>query len=217
MYRATNTRVCCQIISRSERVINSRSLTSLTRTGSRLRMEWDKSAMYRATTLHLYRYCLLWIILNFIHSNLFPFFFFCDALLGVEHYSSAVSTAAAHRVHCHPNRRQLPSNHDLKKKKVFDRTTHTAYIALVRSVLEYGATVCDPYLKQDINKLERIQRQAACFITKDYRSREPGCIENTLKKLQLPPRSRSPQTAEADHTAQDGWGAWCQRCHQNIS
>ena len=93
---------------------------------------------------------------------------------------------------------------------------HTTYIALVWSTLEYVATVWDQYLKHNINKLECIQRQAAGFIT-DYRSREPGCIENMLKKLQLPPRSRSPQTAEADHTAQDGWGAWCQRCHQNIS
>ena len=41
----------------------------------------------------------------------------------------------------------------------------------------------DPYLKlkQNINKLERIQCQAARFITKDCKSREPGCIEDVLK------------------------------------
>ena len=47
----------------------------------------------------------------------------------------------------------------------------TAYIALVRSVLEYGAVVWDPYLQKDIDKLERIQRIGARFITGDYRSR----------------------------------------------
>ena len=53
-----------------------------------------------------------------------------------------------------------------------------AYIALVRSRLEYAETVWDPYYQQDMEKLERVQRQAARFITKDYRTREPGsCIE----------------------------------------
>jgi hypothetical protein len=48
-----------------------------------------------------------------------------------------------------------------------------AYISLVRSVLEYGAIIWDPYQKNDIEKLEKIQRRAR-FINKDYRSREEG-------------------------------------------
>ena len=62
-----------------------------------------------------------------------------------------------------------------------------AYITLVRSTLEYGAVVWDPYLKQDIERLERIQRQAARFIMRDYRSRDPGCIGRMLDYLSLPP------------------------------
>jgi hypothetical protein len=62
-----------------------------------------------------------------------------------------------------------------------------AYIALVRSTLEYGAAVWDPYLQQDINRLERIQRLAARFITGDYKSRDPGCIGRMLDLLKLPP------------------------------
>ena len=62
-----------------------------------------------------------------------------------------------------------------------------AYITLVRSTLEYGAVVWDPYLKQDVERLERIQRQAARFITKDYKSREKGCIGKMLQELDLPP------------------------------
>ena len=36
-----------------------------------------------------------------------------------------------------------------------------SYIALVRSTLEYGAIVWDPYKLQDIQSIEKIQRQAA--------------------------------------------------------
>ena len=61
-----------------------------------------------------------------------------------------------------------------------------AYIALVRSTLEYGAAIWDPFLKQDAEKLERIQRQGARFIKRDYRSREPGCVTRMLQELQLP-------------------------------
>ena len=44
----------------------------------------------------------------------------------------------------------------------------TAYISLVRSVLEYSSSVWDPYLDKDIKKLEKIQRNAARFVKKDY-------------------------------------------------
>ena len=45
----------------------------------------------------------------------------------------------------------------------------TAYLSLVRSVLEYGATIWDPYLAKDINSLEMDQRKAARFVKHDYR------------------------------------------------
>ena len=44
----------------------------------------------------------------------------------------------------------------------------TAYIALVRSVLEYSCTVWDPHYKEDITRLEKIQRKAARFVKGDY-------------------------------------------------
>jgi hypothetical protein len=62
-----------------------------------------------------------------------------------------------------------------------------AYISLLRSKLEYGAVVWDPYLKQDIDRVERIQRQAARFITGDYTTREEGCVTRMLRDLNLPP------------------------------
>ena len=62
-----------------------------------------------------------------------------------------------------------------------------AYIAVIRSLLKYCATVWDKYLKQDVDCLERVQRQAARFIKRDYRSRETGCVGHMLQELNLPP------------------------------
>ena len=44
----------------------------------------------------------------------------------------------------------------------------TAYISLVRSILEYSAVVWDPHLKKDTDQLEAIQRRAARFVHNDY-------------------------------------------------
>ena len=60
-----------------------------------------------------------------------------------------------------------------------------AYTTLVRSLLDYGSIVWDPYLKQDIDKLERVQKQAARFITGDYKSRDEGCVTRMLETLEL--------------------------------
>ena len=61
-----------------------------------------------------------------------------------------------------------------------------AYIALVRSILEYGAVVWDPYQSRDIIAVEKVQRQAARFIKNDYKSRFEGCVMSMLEDLKLP-------------------------------
>ena len=48
------------------------------------------------------------------------------------------------------------------------RTKATAYTSLVRPGMEYAAPIWDPYLQEDINSLEKIQRKAARWAKSDY-------------------------------------------------
>ena len=62
----------------------------------------------------------------------------------------------------------------------------TAYISLIRSTLEYSSVIWDPFLQKDIDKLEKVQRQAARFISGDYISDDHGCVTQMLSDLHLP-------------------------------
>ena len=43
----------------------------------------------------------------------------------------------------------------------------------------------DAYLQKDIDKLEKVQRQAARFISGGYTSRDHGCVTQLLTDLHL--------------------------------
>ena len=60
-----------------------------------------------------------------------------------------------------------------------------AYLSLVRSTIEYGAIVWEPFLQQDIDRLDRVQRKGVRFITGDHKTRSPGCITQMLKEQGL--------------------------------
>ena len=62
-----------------------------------------------------------------------------------------------------------------------------AYTSLVRPILEYGAVVWDPYLKKNIDSMEKTQRIAARFITGKFRSNTPGSVTRLLERMGLPP------------------------------
>ena len=49
-------------------------------------------------------------------------------------------------------------------------TKRTAYLTLVRPIMQYAAPVWDPYYNVDIYKLEKVQRQATRWIQSDYSS-----------------------------------------------
>ena len=53
------------------------------------------------------------------------------------------------------------------------RLKELAYLTLVRFGLEYSVFVCDPFLQREMNRLEKIQRRVARFVTNNY-SRECG-------------------------------------------
>ena len=61
-----------------------------------------------------------------------------------------------------------------------------AYLSLVRSVLEYGAVLWDPYQQGDINTFVQVQRRALRFISGDFKTRTPVFITNLQRKLKLP-------------------------------
>ena len=49
-----------------------------------------------------------------------------------------------------------------------EKLKQTAYISLIRSSMECGATVWDPYQKYNSDKVERVQRRAARFVKSWY-------------------------------------------------
>ena len=68
----------------------------------------------------------------------------------------------------------------------------TAYVSLVRSVLDYASIVWDPYLKKDIDKIEGIQRRAARFVMNDYSRR--SSVTEMMRQLKWTPLAERRRT-----------------------
>ena len=62
-----------------------------------------------------------------------------------------------------------------------------AYEALVRPTLEYAASIWDPHNIGQINQLEKVQRRAARFTTRNYTDRQPGSVTQMVKNLNWEP------------------------------
>ena len=60
----------------------------------------------------------------------------------------------------------------------------TAYLTLVRPIMEYAACVWDPYQKYLTNNIEKIQRRAVRWVLSDYR--QQSSVTDMLHQLQWP-------------------------------
>ena len=61
----------------------------------------------------------------------------------------------------------------IKSKTVKEK----AYKSLVRPIVEYASTVWDPYTRQQIDEIEKVQRRGARFVMGDY---EPTASVTTM-------------------------------------
>ena len=74
-----------------------------------------------------------------------------------------------------------------------EKLKQTAYFSLIRSFMEYGATVWDPYQKYNSDKVERLHRRAARFVKSRY-SRYSS-VSDMLHVLEWTPLSQRRQEA----------------------
>ena len=82
------------------------------------------------------------------------------------------------------------------RRNLSECTTHVksaAYTSLVRPTLEYSSAVWDPSSTEDINKLEKVQRQAAHFVHSNYFDRTPGCVSKMVSDLGWEPLQKRRQ------------------------
>ena len=63
-------------------------------------------------------------------------------------------------------------------------TKRTAYLTLVRSIMEYAAPIWDPYYDVDIYMLEKVQRRAARWILSEYS--RTSSVTALLSNLEIP-------------------------------
>ena len=59
-----------------------------------------------------------------------------------------------------------------------------SYLSSVKPIIEYSSTVWDPYIKEDIHKLEMVQRKSARFVYNNYNSTDS--VTSMLQSLQWP-------------------------------
>ena len=74
-----------------------------------------------------------------------------------------------------------------------DKLNQTAYFSLIRSFMEYGATVWDPYQTYNSGKVERVQCRAARFVKS--RNSRYSSVSDMLDGLGWPPLSQRRQEA----------------------
>ena len=62
-----------------------------------------------------------------------------------------------------------------------------AYQGLERPTLEYACSTWDQWNSGNIQQVEKVQRRAARFVTRNYHDRHPGSVTQMVQQLQLEP------------------------------
>ena len=100
--------------------------------------------------------------------------------LGVE-----ISRTLSWNLHIDNTVRKANSVIGLVKRNLYAASKETkilAYQSIVRPMLEYAASIWDPYTQKNKTKLEKVQRSAARFVSSDY-SRH-GSVTSMLENLE---------------------------------
>ena len=58
------------------------------------------------------------------------------------------------------------------------------YQGLVRPTLEYACSTWDPWNSGNIQQVEKVQRRAARFVTRNYHDRHPASVTQMVQQLQ---------------------------------
>ena len=111
------------------------------------------------------------LVLKQVHENPYLGVLLSDDLKWSKHVNKTCSKATSILAFLRRNLKQCPTT-----------IKATAFKSLVRSILEYSSSVWDPHLQKDIQKIEKIQRRGARFVTGSY-GRESS-VTTMLKDLQ---------------------------------
>ena len=169
------------IQSKQDQDILQKDLVELEKWANKWGMRFNAKKCYvmhmhpRKSAANTYIYNLCGHALETVQDNPYLGVQISNDLKWKKHISNTVNKASVALGILRRNLRFLPK--DCK---------NTAYKSIVRSVLEYGCIVWDPYIKSDSQALEKVQRRAARFIIQDYKSKSSGFMTQTLKDLYLP-------------------------------
>ena len=105
----------------------------------------------------------------------------------VKYLGVTIDSRLTWREHINVLSRKANSTLAFLRRNLRPCSSHTkakSYLCYVRPIIEYSSTIWDPYIKEDIHKLEMVQRRAARFV---YNNHHPtDSVTNMLQSLHWP-------------------------------
>ena len=133
----------------------------------------------------VYFYSLCGQVLTLVEQAKYLGVLLANDLSWSPHVASVTGKASSALGFLRRNLRRCPA--ELKER---------AYVAYVRSILDYASPIWDPHLKGDISSLERVNRRAARYVSGDYqRHSSVSSMMNNLGWSSLEDRRRDTRLA----------------------